>query len=95
VSDWSGALDEMERRLDAAEQLIADPESDAVSAFEPPTVDGPVPSELAARADALVARGVALQQQLLEAMTQVRADLARLPRRAPARSGANRFEIDV
>jgi hypothetical protein len=95
ATSWSAALDEMERRLDGAEQLIANPESDAVPAFEPPAVDGPVPAELAARADALVARGLALQQQLLESMTQVRADLARIPRRPAARSGAARFEIDA
>ena len=95
MSDWSSALDEMERRLDAAEQLLANPDSDAVSAFEPPAVDGSVPAELSARADALVSRGLALQQQLLESMTQVRADLARIPRRPAAHSGAARFEIDA
>jgi hypothetical protein len=95
VAGWSTALDEMERRLDGAEQLLANPDLDAVSAFEPPAVDGPVPAELAARADALVTRGLALQQQLLESMTQVRADLARIPRRPVSHSGANRFEIDV
>ncbi len=95
ATEWSSALDEMERRLDAAEQLVADPNSDAVPAFAPPAVDGPVPAELATRADALVARGLALQQQLLESMTQVRADLARIPRRQASHSGANRFEIDV
>ena len=95
LADWSTALDEMQRRLDGAEQLLANPDSDAVSAFEPPAVDGPVPVELSARADALVARGLALQEKLLESMTQVRADLARIPRRPASHSGANRFEIDA
>jgi hypothetical protein len=55
---WESVLDDLEHRLDRAEQLIADADADADSLpdWEPPAHLGPLPRHLVARVRRLLGR---------------------------------------
>ena len=54
---WAAALDELELTLDATERLLDHQDGDAdVPAWTPPVVPGPMPPDLAARAQQLLDR---------------------------------------
>jgi hypothetical protein len=54
---WVAALDELELTLDATERLLDDQDADNdVPSWTPPVVPGPMPTDLAARAQQLLDR---------------------------------------
>jgi hypothetical protein len=91
---WPVALDDFAAVLERAEAALAD--SDATIeplVFTAPTVDGPLPVELLPRAQALLARNTELMQRIEARRTDIRSELARIPRSRPTESGAEpRFE---
>jgi hypothetical protein len=96
TSLWSEALDEFEARLvqgEAVLELGADAEP--VPAFAPPSLPAPFPTELRGRAEALLARAAALEEAVAEAQQQVRTELTRLPRPAPAPESVSRLDVQV
>ncbi|WP_341957668.1 hypothetical protein [Microbacterium sp. LWH13-1.2] len=65
LTEWLAVLEQFERALDAADETL-DPR-----AFEPPS--GPIPDELRARAEAVLAR----QQLMIGGLAASRAHVAR------------------
>jgi hypothetical protein len=86
---WIEALTAMEARLDAVER------GETVDAFEPPAVAAPIPADLLPRAEAVVARGEAVQERMAKEAACIRDELRRLPRIAATGTGAARFEVDA
>lgn len=75
---WPSILDEMERRLDAAEQAMAAGDF----SFEPvpiPASLGPLPPSCRARAEALFVATVELEGRLSVAMAEIAGYLGRRP----------------
>ncbi|HVJ97261.1 MAG TPA: hypothetical protein VNC41_10570 [Acidimicrobiia bacterium] len=95
--DWYTALDEFEANLDRAEAALADPDAELKPAtFVAAAVAEPIPAELRHHAEALLARNAALASRLDAERSRIRAELARLPRRATTeRSSTSRFEAQV
>ena len=90
MTTWTAALDELERRLEAAEALVgpdmpADPAP--VTPFIPPTVAGSPTAEEAERASALLRRGELAVCRIEDAAEVLSEELAH-PRQAPRPSPA-------
>jgi hypothetical protein len=85
---WEEALQQLEGRLDRAEQAIAEPGGGrAVEPFTAPAVAGPLPPALAERAQALLLRAEELRRIGEAESARIRGELHRLARRAPAPAG--------
>ncbi|MDH2414642.1 hypothetical protein [Nocardioides sp. CER19] len=56
ATTWESVLDDLERQVQRAERLIASPEADDLTRWEPPAHLGPLPRHLLARAQSLVER---------------------------------------
>jgi hypothetical protein len=87
-SHWSDVLDEIEARIDLAEQ------GQSIS-FAPPAGLGPMPQELAPRAEALLTRSALVEAALTERAEDLRAQLRRIPRRQAGHTTTNRFDIQA
>jgi hypothetical protein len=86
--NWADALDEVEARIDRAEQ------GQPIS-FDAPTDLGPIPAELLPRAEALVTRSAIVEAALTERADGLRAELRRIPRRQAGHSTTHRFDIQA
>jgi hypothetical protein len=93
--EWDALLDRLEDRLDEAARLIVGEKTEAVAPFEVPEIDGPLPADRLARAQALVARGNEIEAQLRAQTQDIRAELRRMPRVQTTRGGATRFQADA
>ena len=94
-SDWDALLDQLENRLDDAARLLVGDTAEAVPAFEAPDMDAPMPADRLARAQALVARGNEIEEQLRARSQEIRTELHRMPRVQATRGGAARFQADA
>lgn len=76
MSSWADALDDFEARLDAQRAALDAGEAGGLSPFEPPIGLGPLPPELLARAEDLLAQAVDLEQELADNVVALGQDLA-------------------
>ncbi|WP_217184128.1 hypothetical protein [Streptomyces sp. AC495_CC817] len=86
LASWLRVLERFERALDVVD------EPEAAEAFTPPA--GPIPEELRARAEALLAR----QQLMISGLTATRANVARelaALRRVPSAESRTPAYLDV
>jgi hypothetical protein len=72
---WVHALDELELTLEATERLLNGDFDAAVPMWTPPVLDGPLPAELAGRAQALQARQNLLINETVVAVAGTRQKL--------------------
>ncbi len=91
TSSWAGVLDECAARIDAAASALERGEPVTVAPFVPAAPGGPMPAELAARAQAIVDRSAALEERLEDEQARVRREIRRLPR-MPAAEREIHFE---
>jgi hypothetical protein len=94
-ADWDALLDRLEDRLDDAERLLVGDPTEAVPPFEIPDIGTPLPADRLARAQLLVARGNAIEEQLRARTNEIRTELRRMPRVQATRGGAARFQADA
>lgn len=84
VVTWDQALRGLEARLDHAERILSKPGTgEALEPFSPPAVAGPLPPEMAERAQALLLRAEELRGIGEAESARIRGELSRLARRAP------------
>ncbi len=103
TADWRGAwveaLDELELTLDAAERLLAAGHEEAkVPAWTPPTIPGPLPTELVDRAGALLERQRTVIAATAAALTGTRRQLElhdKLSGLSGARQAARPVYVDL
>ncbi|MGN6685960.1 MAG: hypothetical protein ACTHK1_00320 [Actinomycetales bacterium] len=77
---WESALDELELDLDTAEALLvrAEPAADrllALSAWQPPVLEGPLPDRLVPRARRLLQRQLDAAHSLAAATSKARREM--------------------
>jgi hypothetical protein len=94
-ADWDALLDRLENRLDDAARLLVGDATEAIPPFEVPEIGSPLPADRVARAQALVARGNEIEEQLRARTSEIRSELRRMPRVQTTRSGAARFQADA
>jgi hypothetical protein len=73
-ADWTDVLDELERQVTHAERL-SPASGEQIAAWEPPTVLGPLPPDLVARAQALAERQRSVIERLAPLMAATRQQL--------------------
>ena len=96
TTPWADALDAMEERLELARALLElTGDASAVPPFDAPTVDGPLPADLAARAEALRETGEDLQSRMAEESAKIRTELQRLPRVPAAERQPSKLDIQA
>jgi len=70
-ASWAHALDELEGRVAAGEELLARGADQPLEPFEAPPGLGPLPADLAPRAEVVLARSRALEAALAERLREL------------------------
>lgn len=98
---WERAIDALERDVELAERLAADPAGTLAQGVELPSgalpsgLDGTIPATLAERARGLLRRQDDAREQLAGALARTRADLARVRRPASVGRAAGPAYLDI
>ena len=81
---WSSALEALEADVDALDQALRDGSNVAVSSWQPPTDLGPVPADLAPRAERLLRRISEVRGRGAQRLDELQGELQQLDRRRDA-----------
>jgi hypothetical protein len=95
LAAWEQELDRLEADVSAGERLLDQRLPQEVALWTPPVDLGPFPAELAERAVALLDRMIQLQQDVPEAMDQIRRQLGATRRVAEATGSARRTSLYI
>lgn len=76
VDEWTDALDAFERRIAEQRAALDRGEAGDLPPFEPPARLGPMPPDLRARAERLLAEVTDVEAELAGALAHISADLA-------------------
>jgi hypothetical protein len=95
LAAWEEELDRLEADVSASERLLDERLPQDVAFWTPPADLGPFPAELAERAVALLDRMIQLQQDVPEAMEQIRRQLGATRRVAEATSSVRRTSLYI